>query len=106
MVSVSEAILVDEVSLAGSGAADEEGVSDPRLIEQPEATSANNAVAAIGPLAARRRVTPDQKCATGMAIDRNTHAQTISPLVARHAAKYSRPKQKRGPEGPRSSSSV
>ena len=37
MVSVSEAMLLGEVSRAGSGS--EEGVSDPRLIEQPDARS-------------------------------------------------------------------
>ena len=47
MVSLSEAILVEEVSLAGSGVADEDGVSDPRLIEQPEAASATRKIAAV-----------------------------------------------------------
>ena len=37
MVSVSEAMLLGDVSRAGSGS--EEGVSDPRLIEQPDSKS-------------------------------------------------------------------
>ena len=48
MVSDSEAILVEEVSLAGSGVAEEdEGVSDPRLIEQPEMMNATSTIALV-----------------------------------------------------------
>ncbi len=90
MVSESEAILVEEVSFAGSGAADEDDVvSDPRLIEQPEAVSAINAIAG-----ARRRDPSGQRWAIPIAID--TNYSRLPHLIGN--AKYSRQKQKRGPE--------
>jgi hypothetical protein len=113
MVSDSEAILVEEVSLAGSGVAEEDGVSEPRLIEQPETASAISATEQ----GARNRQhdAPDQDWTAGMAIDAKYSRdlahdpekcsgspkgswQTMRLLVACHAAKYSRQKQKRGPE--------
>ena len=94
MVSDNEAIFVEEVSFAGSGAAlEDDVVNDPRLIEQPEAASAIRAIV----IGARRRDAPDQKSATPIAIDTN-NSRSQRLLVARHAAKYSRPKQNADPK--------
>src|SRR5215813_2368313 len=90
MVSVSEAILVEEVSLAGSGVAeDDEGVSDPRLIEQPPTASAMNAIAG-----ARRRAAPDQRSAIAMVIDAKYSRANNSPIRSAPRRKIQPPKNK------------
>src|ERR1700716_840844 len=66
MVSVSEAILLEEVSCAGSSRSAAEGDSDPRLIEQPHSAIAINASGADAPRPGREA--PEKRAGTGIAI--------------------------------------
>src|ERR1700733_15699664 len=83
MASVSEAMLLWEVSCAGSSrSADDD--NDPRLIEQPQSTIAINATGAV---TLATHATPEQKrVGPGMAID-TEHSRVDAVLVARHAEK-------------------
>jgi hypothetical protein len=76
--------------LAGSGSA-LVGVSEPRLNEQPETVIAVSAMV----IGARKRDAPDLTWGAGMAIAAK-YSNALGLFVARHAAKCSRQKQKRG----------
>jgi hypothetical protein len=86
------------VSLAGSGVAlEDDGVSDPRLIEQPEAASASTAIE----IGTRRRDAPDQRWATGMTID-TKYSRTNNKLIGSATRrKIQPPKTKTRARGPR-----
>src|SRR3984957_2596335 len=83
MASVNEAMLLDEVSWAGSSRS-AEGDRDPRLIEQPHSAIAANAIGteARGP----SRKAPKKALETGIAIDAG-YSRVYAVLVARGAAK-------------------
>ena len=72
MVSVSEAMLLDEVSCGGSSRSVEEDDRDPRVIEQPQSAMATNAIGAHAQRPTREA--PAKAEGTGMAIMQNTHA--------------------------------
>src|SRR5262249_44861433 len=67
MASVSEAMLPEEAGFAVSASGDGEGVSDPRLIEQPDSRRAIKATETQArPL---RREALKESCKTDLAID-------------------------------------
>jgi len=72
IVSVSDAMLLEEVSRAGYGSGEEEGVSDPRLIEQPDSASAASTIESTARGGGRK---PPEACrGSGMAFIQTTHA--------------------------------
>ena len=72
MVSLSEAMLLEEVSCGGSSRGSDEDDNDPSVIEQPQSATATSA---IGAQAQRpRREAPEKSLGTGMAILQNTRA--------------------------------
>ena len=79
-VSESEPMLLWEVRRAGSGSEVEEGVSDPRLIEQPHRKSPLSATKkdACG----RRREAPETVIGTRLAIWENIDSRALGSLVA------------------------
>ena len=93
MVSLSDAMLLEEVSRAGSGEGEEEGVRDTRLIEQPDSAS----VASTMESAVRGggREAPEENKGTGMAI-----MQTLTRpcrIGSPPRRKKQPPKRQRGP---------
>jgi hypothetical protein len=97
-VSESEPMLLWEVRRAGSGSEVEEGVSDPRLIEQPDNATAISATQA-GPCGEGRE-TPECRRETGLAISLEIllrDERMIQKSVQRFSEKIMRKKTKHLP---------